>query len=115
MNKNNWFPAATLIIGNPGETDDDVKATIDLIYEVERRGLFGRERVAARLRVVLDVAARGLVDEPLAHVALLRARARGQLRRRRGAGPGQGLVEPEAVAQVDEQGNALTLLVVPHP
>jgi radical SAM superfamily enzyme YgiQ (UPF0313 family) len=40
MNKNNWFPAATLIIGNPGETDDDTKATLDLIYEVERRGLF---------------------------------------------------------------------------
>jgi len=40
MNKNNWFPAATLIVGNPGETDEDVKATIDLIYEVERRGLF---------------------------------------------------------------------------
>ena len=40
MNKNNWFPAATLIVGNPGETDEDVKATLDLIYEVERRGLF---------------------------------------------------------------------------
>ena len=40
MNKNNWFPAATLIVGNPGETDDDVMATLDLIYEVERRGLF---------------------------------------------------------------------------
>ncbi|HLQ78277.1 MAG TPA: radical SAM protein [Terriglobia bacterium] len=40
LNKNNWFPAMTLIVGNPGETDDDVKATIDLIYEVERRGLF---------------------------------------------------------------------------
>jgi hypothetical protein len=40
MNRNNWFPAATLIVGNPGETDEDVKATIDLIYEVERRGLF---------------------------------------------------------------------------
>jgi len=40
LNRNNWFPAMTLIIGNPGETDDDVKATIDLIYEVERRGLF---------------------------------------------------------------------------
>ncbi len=40
MNKNNWFPAMTLIIGNPGETDEDVKETIDLIYEVERRGLF---------------------------------------------------------------------------
>ena len=40
LNKNNWFPAMTLIVGNPGETDEDVKATLDLIYEVERRGLF---------------------------------------------------------------------------
>jgi radical SAM superfamily enzyme YgiQ (UPF0313 family) len=40
LNRNNWFPAMTLIIGNPGETDDDVKATIDLVCEVERRGLF---------------------------------------------------------------------------
>jgi len=40
MNKHNWFPAATLIVGNPGETDEDVRATLDLIYEVERRGLF---------------------------------------------------------------------------
>jgi len=40
MNKNNWFPAMTLIIGNPGETDEDVRDTLDLIYEVERRGLF---------------------------------------------------------------------------
>ncbi len=40
LNENNWFPAMTLIVGNPGETDEDVKATLDLIYEVERRGLF---------------------------------------------------------------------------
>jgi hypothetical protein len=40
LNQNNWFPAMTLIIGSPGETDEDTKATIDLIYEVERRGLF---------------------------------------------------------------------------
>ena len=40
LNENNWFPAMTLIIGSPGETDEDVKATLDLIYEVERRGLF---------------------------------------------------------------------------
>jgi radical SAM superfamily enzyme YgiQ (UPF0313 family) len=40
LNENNWFPAVTLIVGNPGETDDDVKATLDLIYETERRGLF---------------------------------------------------------------------------
>ena len=40
LNENNWFPAVTLIVGNPGETDEDVQATLDLIYEVERRGLF---------------------------------------------------------------------------
>jgi radical SAM superfamily enzyme YgiQ (UPF0313 family) len=40
LNANNWFPAMTLIIGSPGETDEDTRATLDLIYEVERRGLF---------------------------------------------------------------------------
>lgn len=40
LNKHNWFPAMTLIIGSPGETDDDTRATLDLICEVERRGLF---------------------------------------------------------------------------
>ena len=40
LNSNNWFPAMTLIVGNPDETDEDVMATLDLIYEVERRGLF---------------------------------------------------------------------------
>lgn len=40
LNKNNWFPAMTLIVGNPGETDEDTMATLDLIYEMERRGLF---------------------------------------------------------------------------
>ncbi|MFN3324391.1 MAG: B12-binding domain-containing radical SAM protein [Bryobacteraceae bacterium] len=40
LNRNNWFPAMTLIVGSPGETDEDVIATIDLIYEAERRGLF---------------------------------------------------------------------------
>ena len=41
LNANNWFPMLTLMVGNPGETDDDVKATLDLVYEIERRGLFG--------------------------------------------------------------------------
>jgi tRNA A37 methylthiotransferase MiaB len=40
MNRNNWFPVATLMIGSPGETDEDTKATLDFIYEVERRKLF---------------------------------------------------------------------------
>ncbi|HYY57851.1 MAG TPA: radical SAM protein [Pyrinomonadaceae bacterium] len=40
LNENNWFPAMTLIVGNPGETDEDVEATLDLVYEMERRGLF---------------------------------------------------------------------------
>jgi radical SAM superfamily enzyme YgiQ (UPF0313 family) len=40
LNRNNWFPVMTLMVGNPGETDDDCRATLDLLYEVERRGLF---------------------------------------------------------------------------
>ncbi|MBI3491619.1 MAG: B12-binding domain-containing radical SAM protein, partial [Acidobacteria bacterium] len=40
LNRNNWFPAMTLIVGSPDETDEDCRATLDLIHEVERRGLF---------------------------------------------------------------------------
>ncbi len=40
LNRNNWFPVMTLMVGNPGETDEDCKATLDVLYEVERRGLF---------------------------------------------------------------------------
>ena len=39
-NKNNWFPMMTLMIGNPGESDQDTQATLDLVYEMDRRGLF---------------------------------------------------------------------------
>ena len=41
LNRNNWFPVITLMIGSPGETDEDTKATLDLVYEMERRNLFG--------------------------------------------------------------------------
>lgn len=41
LNRNNWFPMLTLMLGNPGETDEDVEATLDLIFEMERRNLFG--------------------------------------------------------------------------
>jgi radical SAM superfamily enzyme YgiQ (UPF0313 family) len=40
MNENNWFPAMTLIVGSPGEEDEDVMATLDLVHEMERRRLF---------------------------------------------------------------------------
>jgi hypothetical protein len=39
-NENNWFPMMTLMIGNPGETDQDTRETLDLVYEMDRRGLF---------------------------------------------------------------------------
>jgi radical SAM superfamily enzyme YgiQ (UPF0313 family) len=39
LNKNNWVPVMTLIVGAPEETDEDVKATLDLVFEMERRGL----------------------------------------------------------------------------
>jgi radical SAM superfamily enzyme YgiQ (UPF0313 family) len=40
LNENNWFPVMTLIVGSPEEADEDVMATLDLVYEMERRGLF---------------------------------------------------------------------------
>ncbi|HWX41400.1 MAG TPA: radical SAM protein [Blastocatellia bacterium] len=40
LNENNWFPAMTLMVGSPGENDEDVEATLDLIYEMQRRDLF---------------------------------------------------------------------------
>lgn len=40
LNENNWFPVMTLIVGSPEESDEDVMATLDLVYEIERRGLF---------------------------------------------------------------------------
>jgi radical SAM superfamily enzyme YgiQ (UPF0313 family) len=39
-NQNNWFPMMTLMVGNPGETDQDVRETLDLVHEMERRDLF---------------------------------------------------------------------------
>jgi hypothetical protein len=39
LNRHNWFPVCTLIVGSPGETDEDSMATLDLLYEAERRGL----------------------------------------------------------------------------
>ena len=39
LNRNNWFPVCTLIVGSPGETDEDSMATLDLLYGAERRGL----------------------------------------------------------------------------
>jgi radical SAM superfamily enzyme YgiQ (UPF0313 family) len=40
LNRNNWFPVCTLIVGAPDETDDDSRATLDMLYEAERRGLY---------------------------------------------------------------------------
>jgi radical SAM superfamily enzyme YgiQ (UPF0313 family) len=40
LNRNNWFPVGTLIVGSPDETDEDSRATLDMLYEAERRGLY---------------------------------------------------------------------------
>ena len=35
LNKHNWFPFATFIIGLPGETDDDTKKSLDLLHALK--------------------------------------------------------------------------------
>jgi hypothetical protein len=39
LNRNNWFPVSTLIVGSPDETDEDSMETLDMLHEAERRGL----------------------------------------------------------------------------
>jgi radical SAM superfamily enzyme YgiQ (UPF0313 family) len=35
MNRHNWFPFCTWIVGLPGETDDDVKRSLDLLHALK--------------------------------------------------------------------------------
>ncbi len=35
MNRHNWFPMATFIIGLPGETDEDTKQSLELLYALK--------------------------------------------------------------------------------
>lgn len=35
MNRSNWFPFCTWIIGLPGESDDDVKKSLDLLHALQ--------------------------------------------------------------------------------
>src|SRR2546423_2329150 len=41
LNRHNWFPFCTFIIGLPGETDDDVKESLNLLYDLrDAKGTF---------------------------------------------------------------------------
>jgi Radical SAM superfamily len=41
LNRHNWFPFCTFIIGLPGETDEDTKQSLDLLYELRHaKGTF---------------------------------------------------------------------------
>jgi radical SAM superfamily enzyme YgiQ (UPF0313 family) len=34
LNRNNWFPVCTFIVGLPGETDDDMRQSLDLLHRL---------------------------------------------------------------------------------
>ncbi len=36
LNRNNWFPVCTFIVGLPGETDDDIRQSLDLLHRLRR-------------------------------------------------------------------------------
>jgi radical SAM superfamily enzyme YgiQ (UPF0313 family) len=41
LNRHNWFPFCTFIIGLPGEKDEDTKLSLDLLYELrDAKGTF---------------------------------------------------------------------------
>jgi hypothetical protein len=65
--------------------------------------LLGRERVAAALGVVVDVAARSLGVQPFPDVPVCRAGARRELGRRHGAGVVERAIETELVSHDHER------------
>lgn len=41
LNKHNWFPFCTFILGLPGETDEDTRQSLDLLYDLrDAKGTF---------------------------------------------------------------------------
>jgi radical SAM superfamily enzyme YgiQ (UPF0313 family) len=41
LNRNNWYPFCTFIIGLPGETDEDTRQSLDLLYDLrDAKGTF---------------------------------------------------------------------------
>src|SRR5215470_4210602 len=41
LNRHNWFPFSTFILGLPGETNDDTKQSLDLLYDLRHaKGMF---------------------------------------------------------------------------
>jgi len=36
LNRHNWFPFCTFIIGLPGETDEDTKQSLDLLFDLRQ-------------------------------------------------------------------------------
>ncbi len=70
----------------------------------ERQRVLVGERVGVGLRVVLDVAAGGLVSEPLADVALGGAGTAGDLLRGQRARPGHRLIQAELLADHEQRG-----------
>jgi radical SAM superfamily enzyme YgiQ (UPF0313 family) len=41
LNRHNWFPFCTFIIGLPGETDEDTRQSLDLLYDLRHaKGTF---------------------------------------------------------------------------
>ena len=40
MNENSWFPVCTFLVGAPGETDDDVKQSLELVHKLRKHKMF---------------------------------------------------------------------------
>src|SRR5437764_4022882 len=85
---------------------DDVEAAADvertaLVRQCDR--LLWRKRVTTALRIIFDIAARGLVNQPLAHVAFGRARALCEFGGRHRISASQRLIKPQPLTDIDER------------
>ncbi len=41
LNRHNWYPFNTFILGLPGETEEDTKLSLDMLYDLkDAKGMF---------------------------------------------------------------------------
>ncbi len=65
LNRNNWFPVCTFIVGLPGETDDDIKQTLDLLHRLRKNKILYVPSIFTPLEDTRMASGRGLKPREL--------------------------------------------------
>src|SRR5581483_1077582 len=65
LNRNNWFPVCTFIIGMPNETEDDIKQSLDLLHRLRKNKILYVPSIFTPLEDTRMASGRGLKPREL--------------------------------------------------